>query len=58
MQLTMAHLFEPLKRIVGKVITLCMGQDVLGQGRPDSLEILTFGGSHDQENWSKKDGEA
>lgn len=40
----MSYLLEPLEGIGGEVVPLRMGQDVLGQGRENSLEIGTLGG--------------
>lgn len=45
----MSHLFKPLQRIGGEVVSLRMGQDILGQGREDGLEIGTLSsGSHNE----------
>ena len=45
----MSHLFEPLECIVGEVVPLGVGKNVLGQGREDGLKVGTLGGrSHDQ----------
>lgn len=45
----MSHLFKPLQRIGGEVVPLRMGQDILGQGREDGLEIGTLSsGSHNE----------
>jgi hypothetical protein len=41
-----SYLLEPRKGILRKVVTLRMSQDILGQGREDSLEISTLSGSH------------
>ena len=45
----LSHLFEPLECIVGEVVPLGVGKNVLGQGREDGLKVGTLGGgSHDQ----------
>lgn len=45
----LSHLLEPLEGIGGEVVPLRVAQDVLGQGREDSLEIGTLGSrSHNE----------
>jgi hypothetical protein len=43
----MPHLLEPLEGILRKVVSLGMSQDILGQGRENSLEVSALGRSHD-----------